>query len=422
MTRIIYGKIGKTTSLDPSQWGAAGGDNEPLYLLLKLAERHPEVEWVFGTLYRKGTTDALPANVTVPELPQGGDAEAKYEEHCRILRPYYEDAAGVLMWLGPHGADNLPGKRQFSNPSKTYSLRPKDVEKNGPTFRMINEWRDVDPLAREEVWLCPDTRFPVKSKDLKWPLRNSVVSQYPHAKRRHRHDRYGDPRTPEECGFDARADRGTWLADHKYTVDGLEIVGLPVEWSPTIDFDSRVPFRVLTNETARNVGQPKAKLMREWLPGLTPGNLRGKWSQEGADELGIPVPEPCPFTEIPDFLGGAKTTFVTPTSGEGWPTLKMHEAFALGAICFFHPKADDKGSLIPTRRQIPTVEDPQLKSLAEWLRPPDPEALQKAVEAVVSDRATYEWLRDAQLAVTRRAQHDQQAVRTIEQRLGLPSR
>jgi hypothetical protein len=416
VTRIIYGKIAKSTSLDAAKWGARGGDNEPLYLLLKLARKHPDVEWVFGTRYRAGTTSGLPDNVTIPPLPKRAD---DHEEWYEILWPFFEQADGVLLWLAAHGEVNRSGFPLLDLKS-TAKIRPKDEAKVWPILRCINRWREPDPLAREEVWLAPDTRIILKARDLKWPPRHPIISQYPRTENR-RHFRYGDLRTPEECGFKGEFDRATdtWKVQHHYTVDGLEIVGIPEDWNHGRDFADRVPFRILTNETKTGTELDKANLLSEWTPGLSEGNLGGSWSAEGAAKVGVAVPRPVPFVDIPDFLGGAKSTFVTPTSGVGWPTLKMHEAFVLGTVCFFHPRADDLGSVVPTLEQIPSVADPDLKSIAEWLRPATPEALAQRVREVNESRETYEQLRDAQLRLEARFVSEERAVRTIEQRLGL---
>ncbi len=416
----MYGKLNKVTSFDPSAWRSAGGDNEPLYLLLKLAERNPDVEWVVGTRY-KGGGNGLPANVTLPEQPTGRTAAEKGESHTKIIWPYFQSADGVVMWLAKHGEANRPDVPQLRDRSKATATMDEFAAKVAPVLSCINGWRESDPLGREEIWLCPDTRFPLKARDLKWPPRQSILSQYPRREMRY-HERRGDTRSPEECGFpEARWSKyeGVWEAPHVYTVDRLEVVGMPPEWKPTVRWERRVRFRVLTNETQGDVDLDKASIFRKWLPGLDAATVRGKWKPEGARRAGMDPPVPLPYAEIPDFLGGAKSTFVTPTSGAGWPTLKMHEAFALGTICFFHPKADDRGTLIPTADQFSSVEDDELKRLAEWLRPETPLALAERIASVDQDRTLYEWLRDAQLRLHRRVVGEERAVRTIEARLRL---
>ena len=79
---------------------------------------------MFGTRYQKGTDVGLPPNVTIPPLP------SKDEDYVDILRPLYEAADGVLLWLGDHGTVNTPGIPKVGNPSKAAVVRRERRERN----------------------------------------------------------------------------------------------------------------------------------------------------------------------------------------------------------------------------------------------------------------------------------------------------
>lgn len=435
MTRVLYGKIGRTMALDPAKWGAVGGDNEPVNLLLELAHRHPDVEWVLGTRYAVTSRVELPSNITLPDLPKltsrnsypGGvrkhdPSVNPWEETAEALRPYFRDADGVVMWAGQMGTSNLPIPKVED---RSILTEPQDsfMSYVGPTTLNINEWRDPDPLNREEIWLCSDPRNYLKAREVKWPPRHPIMSQYTWT-REQRHERFGDPRDPAYCSFSGEWDRGTWLSPHRYTYDALEIVGIP-DWVPERDFDERDPFRILINETRGYVALNRADVVRAWVRVLLneeQTNIHGKWTPKGAESAGIALPKPLHHSEVPDFLGGARCTFTTPASGSEWATAKPHEAFRLGTVCFFHPKYDAQGHIVPTLEAVEAGvidHDPELKELARWLRPSTPNDLLARVDAVSSSRTTYEWLRDAQLRLEARFRTEQRAVKEIERRLGL---
>src|SRR5690606_28439834 len=143
----------------------------------------------------------------------------------------------------------------------------------------------------------------------------------------------------------------------------------------------------------------------------------GTWSKKSMETLGVEI-NPIPWHQTWDYVRSSKCTFTTPSSGSGWATTKPWEAFAVGTVCFFHPAYDDQGHIIPTRAHVlqgRVDHDPELKALAEWLRPRTPDDLRKAVERLDHDRDAWLWLVQAQRRLFDRAMTEQRCIGMIEQ-------
>lgn len=438
MHKVIYGKIGRSMILDELKYGPVGGDNEPLALLLKLANRHPDTEFVVGCRWSgdKAARERLPKNITLPNIPKVTPRNT-YKNGERIfdpsqrpwvgfadeLAPHFVEAGGVIMWAGQMGTSNVPIPRvedisDMTNPQDAFMTYV------GPITLNINMWRNVDE-SRREVWLCADPRNYMKARDLKWPV-PPVLAQHIETHQQ-KHYRWGDWRQPHELGYHATWDDSTpnsnvWVVNHEYLYSQLEIVGIPDDWNDDLwlDFGERQGFGILINEARSYVGLDRKSIMRDWvMPWVDADNIRGKWSAKSMEELGI-SPEPILHKTIPDFLSRFHATFTTPSSGSGWATTKWWEAAALGTVCFCHPNWDDQGHVVPTLAAVEAGvldDDPALKHLTSWLRPSTPQELYERVKAVCSSQGTYEWLRDQQYKLYRRAIAEQRAIKMIEERV-----
>lgn len=437
--RIVYGKIGRSVILDPKKWGPVGGDQEPEFLLRLLAARHPDVEFVVGGRYAVAKGQELPPNIVLPELPKmrtrnryvkgvrhfDGSVNP-WEDLTAILRPYFLEDGGntqVLMWAGQMGTSNVPIPRVENRAEDT---EPQDSFMNyvAPITLNINAWRDEDPINREEVWVQSDVRNYLKCRELKWPPRHPIVSQFNQV-RKAKHERWGDPRDPAEFGWtdvEWVKEGGVWLAPHHYEYTGLEVIAIPDDWGPENDWADRDSFGILINESRSNVALDRPSLVRDWVVPLKPDWIVGKWLPKGAEIAGIDMPQPCHHSEVGKLVGSVRSTFMTPGSGSRWPTMKAHESFRVGTICFMHPEYDGQGHIVPTRKQLDAgawTTEPNLRALAEWLRPATPEDLAARVRAVNESSETYDWLRAAQLDLESRYIAQERGLSTIETRLGL---
>jgi len=422
--KIAYGKIGRVIEIESAKWGESGGDNEPPALLLNLADRHPDVEWV--VVGKNSGWDPPRPNITNPWIEWGPALRMKANTHVydRIRRydevtmPLFRELDGVVLWLGQHGTSNSPIPKVDDRETLT-SPQASFVAYSSFILRGINVWRKEDPFNREEVWLLPDARNYLKARDLKWPRRHPVLCQYDWG----RHEwceRYGDTRSPKECGFDAEDIEGKWRTWDTYIGSGLELVGIPkpapLTWLP--QWKERDRFGILINE-ARNYGMrpelTRLHAMKHYVAPLNPDWVYGTWTEASLKELGRII-KPLPYDRIFECMARTKSTFTTPSSGSHWATAKPWEAFGTGTICFFHPDYDTQGHIIPTLEQ---ADDSDLGTLAKWLRIRTPEDLANRVQAVHTSFDTYTWLAEMQHSLLVRELETQRCVTMIEKRLGL---
>lgn len=430
--RIGYGKTGRVIEASAAKWGETGGDNEPTTLLLDLADRHPDVDWV---IVGKNSGWAPPRDNIInpwqdwlPELKGTGgyDSQRRVDIYDQLTFPTFDELDGLLLWAGQHGTSNSPIPK-VSDRSELTAPQVSFVGYSSFLLRGINRWRRTDPVTNEEVWLIADVRNYIKGRDLKWPRRHPILGQFDF-QRQEWCERYGDPRLPEEFGWsDVEVHDGMWRATDSYKASGLELVGIPPAaqtealWK---DFEDRADFGIVINE-ARGYGMrpelTRLHAMQNYILPLNPSWIRGTWPEASQAKMNLESRiHPVPYHEIFELMAGTKSTFTTPSSGSGWATAKPWESFGAGTICFFHPLYDTQGHILPTLADLDEMQGllPQeLVELTRWLRVTSPVQLEKRVKAVASSKETYEWLRDAQYRYLQNEQSEQRAVKAIEKRL-----
>jgi hypothetical protein len=442
--RIGYTKIGRAWNLDPANWSSAGGDMDMWRLLQRLAVLYPDVEWVLvgRNSGEEPQSVGLPANVTNPWLqwtPQykqdrsawgkrGGQTQMASDNKFNLISWYdqytldtFRGLDGILSWAGQHGTSNSPLPPIGGTWDAVTSPQDSAVIYGSYVVRGINAFRQADPLAREEVWLCPDPRNYVKARDLKWPMRHPVLAQYREV-RQTKFERYGDPRTPQECGFANIKCEGTaWVTKVPYEYSALELTMLPTpDEIPPNTVPGDIPFGLIVNENRPYVAHSRLRCMKEWvLPYWPEAPIFGKWSAEAEKELGRKI-EMIPVLQMYDVLRRFRCTFTMPASGTRWATGKAWEAFATGVLCFFHPLYDDQGHIIPTLKQAEAMGDHPLAHLARWLRPQTPGDLYARVTQLAQDDDTWRWLANIQRQHFVTRFNERRIERMIAQRLGLP--
>lgn len=450
MATYAYGKIGRVIGLRQDKWGYVGGDNEPPRLLRMLAERSPEDTWIIVShCYDDPAECGFPPNVVnmwtperrswsrdqlalVKERWRGASTPAQKLDRAReimdvcdmLYLPLAEKLDGVVMWIGQHGPVNSAVKAvAVARSSGGEYARPYDsyLFYAGPIIRMINAWRDRNPLANEEVWLIADNRNYLKARDVKWPSRYPLLGQY-EATRASQHERYDDVGDPEDHGFtDAQwATNHTWKSRYRYVYSRLEICGILPENSPieardefqrrdlAADWETRRRFGLFINE-AGSIGDKtlaRAHVLREWVLPLEPDFVHGKWPAGHEERVGRTI-EPVDWDDYYPLLRSVKTTFTTPSSCSGWATTKPWEAFGSGTVCLKHPAYDDQDNVYGEFE--PAVRD--------WLCPRTPEELAARVDALDRDRDTWIALVTAQRSLYDRAVDELRHIHLIENRL-----
>jgi hypothetical protein len=442
--RIGYAKLGRSMPLTLDACGTLGGDIEMTATLTTLAQRRPHDTFVL--VGRNSNDDpqaaGLPPNVENPwhewqhefrrfnaklrERNVGGLTIESELELCH----FFDDLTGstfdgldaIVMWVGQHGTSNFPIPRVEDRSALT---KPQDWCMYYASFllRGINRWRDVNPWHREEVNLNADPRNRHKMRDLKWPLRHPVLTQYEFTNNI-KHERYGDP-MPIAGWYPGVHDiePGVWNAQVSNVYSRIELNAL-VPGTPSgdlltfnDDWSGRSHFGLIINE-ARVIGvRPewlRKTAMYEYVLPLAPAFIHGTWSATSMSEMmrdfGVDPIKPIPWSRYVSILQSTRCTFTTPSSGSGWATTKPWEAFGAGVVCFFHPKYDDQNHILRDA-------DPALR---RWLRVKTPESLRQRVKHLNSEagRLDWEWIVNQQKFHFDNAMRNLTYVRMIEERLG----
>lgn len=442
--RIGYSKLGRSIMLPASKWSVKGGDIDAPNLLRQLAERHPEHEFVLVGRNSGETAEeaGLPSNVINPwhewrdVVPYLTDTPKQrktlqrmrdvIQEMDDLTRETIVSCDAHVMWLGQHGTSNQPipviGKSWKDGDEVLTSPYVSSVNYGAYILRGLADWQDQFGPEREPILLCPDTRNYVKCRDLKWPPRNSVIAQYD-MKRPAKHERFGDKRTPRELGYKAKWEGSNiWVTQTTYTYDALEITALPGPEEVIVnDEPGEIPFGIILNENRKEVKDNRKKAVEDWVFPLTREHVYGVWSKKTCEEWGQQI-EHVPYNELWKKLQTFSCTLTTPASGSGWATAKPWECFAAGVVCFFHPRYDDQGHIIPTLKQLKQTPDKwsdEFKQFTRWLRLEKPEDLVTRVRHINDNPDAWRWIVQKQRMLYEWAYEEKQCVKEIELRLGL---
>jgi dCMP deaminase len=122
------------------------------------------------------------------------------------------------------------------------------------------------------------------------------------------------------------------------------------------------------------------------LPNFPDLEVRGHWTEKS--QLAMQrIIEPVPYKDVAAVMKSFATTLTTPASSSEWATAKPWEAFALGSICFFHPRYDGQGHILPLKGA--KIGDVRAETLAQYLRVDNAEQLVERVNEVMSQPELY---------------------------------
>lgn len=454
---IGYLKIGRSMPLTLAKCGNLGGDVECAAVVAELARRHPaDTFTLIGRNTGETPTDVgLPGNVTNPwtewapvlraRLNAAGlnHPDLAIEEHLRC-RDIFDELTleaftkldGLVVWIGQHGTSNAP----IPGVTKDGLTKPQDAFAYYSSYalRGINAWRDPDPLGREPVFLNADPRNYLKMRDLKWPLRHPVLTQYTFVHNL-KHERYGagaelfedfmhapEVFPPEHAGWHGHSSwtlsdslgyerfGEVWKSIVRNVYARLEVNGLApgTPFGDLVSYDEtwegRRHFGMFINEARRQVAPAVQRItaLRDWVLPVEPAWLHGTWSPASLKVLDMEI-KPAPWDRYYPLLHSVRCTFTTPSSGSGWATAKPWEAFAAGTVCFFHPAYDTQDNVLGDA-------DPMLR---RFLRVSSPLELRARVSNLQHDRPAWEWLVRAQRRHFERAIAERRYLGMIEERL-----
>lgn len=436
MARIGYAKIGRSWNLNPEKATSVGGDIDVINALIRLAKTFPEHEFV---LVGKNSGEdpaefGYPPNVTNPwtewkdnwTVATDPTKADQIIEHFRTISGnVHETLDHFIVWAGQHGSANsripMIGSNWITPPGQEtidfdishgpeLSNERNDVITGGvgenlatPQYAFIHyvswlldllsRWREAGPgpEKREEIWLCPDPRNYLKCREKRWPIRYPVLAQYDFLKY-HKGERFG--RFPSSLSrYDPTGYRENtlWVSNVAYCYSGLELTA--VNSPDQLPFDP-IPgpnqFGVVMNENLKGVKDSRLQLLQSWiLPNFPDAAVRGHWTEESQILLKRVI-EPVPYTDVMRVMKSFATTLTTPASGSGWATAKPWEAFALGSVCFFHPRYDDQGWILPIEANAHEERwNDDARMLGSYLRVTSAEQLAERVKEVTENQDLY---------------------------------
>lgn len=450
--KIGYGKVGRSMPLTLAKCGNLGGDVEMVAVVKEMALRHPENQYYLIGRNSGETPEqaGLPDNVFNPWVQWAPELRrrlnAAHLNHGNLAVPeqlqaieIFDDMTtqmmtrmdGYVLWVGQHGTTNspIPSIQKPGTLTKPYDW---SVYYAAFLLRGINAWRDVDPFNREEIYLNADARNRHKMRDLKWPLRHPVLTQFTFENNL-KHERYGDECRPadvfrvnfddnEPWSWDEVAEYEhspfLWKSQVQNVYSRLEVNGLRpgTPFGDLISYDTRWDrrhrFGMFINEARATGIKPelaRVNVVRDWVLPIEPDFLHGTWSSGSQESLGRII-TPAPWSDYYPKLHSVLSTLTTPSSGSGWATAKPWEAFAAGTVCFFHPEYDTQNNILGDAP----------KELREWLRVKTPEELQVRVThlSLPSGRPTWLWLIHEQKKHFDTALRELRYMKMIEERLG----
>lgn len=465
--RVAYGKMGRSLTLDPSKYGFQG-DAEAPQLLERLARRNPDVTWVIiGRTSNEGSID-LP-NVENSWLGIRDEWRARtkgmkqpYSFHDKLaiqqfireaVLPIWSTIDAAVIHAGQHGTSSIPipvvGSTwaQFvAEPGHHPVTQDWAVAYASPVIAGLNRLGDQRDGKAPVSWIVTDPRNYLKDRSIKWPSGcDDVLAQYQFT-RTQKHDRFLDPRSPQELNFDAKAQRGgeLWLAKHAYRYGGLELMILPDDWATwgSAGFDDRLPAGIATTSFRSYTREPRrSELVRDVLLATFPGaEIFGKWDKISLADVPdglVQLNEPRQF---PELLNRWRVTLALPALGGSWTAAKPFQCWAANVACFMYGRLDDQGWILPTRLPKPlghgkafaatheiapglySIRDDWTEmdlQLARWLRVSTPDEFTARAKVVAQDWTTWQALVNAQRDLLRRRWDEAFIESEIERRLGL---
>lgn len=402
-------------AFDPGRWGFQG-DSEAPNLLMRLARRNRDVEWVVvgknsgngwsaepnitnpwvnecrGQPYNNVSAKQTPPE-NVPFIPyrgSGGGFWVNVEAYERDLRvaAEIEKLDGVIVHVGQHGTSHVPIPQSNSTWTDARE-RPELITAPQLWSRNYGEYlvRGLNALGDRSngevpvIYIITDPRNYLKARDVKWPTgTRQILAQYQY-ERTGRHERYLDPREPSVFAgpsndeFDeydlAKTDRNgeVWIAQHRYVYGGLELMILPDDWKSwgSANFHERLPAGIAsTSFNDGRIGKEprRSELIRDFLLSNYPNaEVFGKWDPVSLTDVPDGTVQLNRPEQFPELLNRWRVTLSLPALGSSWTVSKVYQCFAARVVCFMVDRLDDQGWLLPSL--VPTPGTHQVANATE---------------------------------------------------------
>lgn len=435
--RVAYAKLGRSISFKQDKWGFQG-DAEAPQLLMRLAARHPDVEWVLvGRNDHRGDPYGLAPNIFNPWAERNTGTGVGLAEKLAVLMGSLD---GAVIHAGQHGTSHksIPQshstwEQYFAEPME-HATTPQDwsVTYGGFIIDGLNFMGDRTDGMAPVIWVVTDPRNFLKARDVKWPTGyDNILAQYAF-ERGGRHERYRDPRHPNmfshlnntRCQQDR--DGEIWDARHTYRYGGLELMILPDDWETwgQATYAQRQPAGIATtsfNDGRIGTEPRRSEFVRDYLLTAFPGaEVFGKWDPVSLSDVPkgtVTQNEPGAFPEIAQRW---RCTMSLPALGSSWTVAKPFQMWASNTVCFMVDRVDDQGWILPSRRAAPLTKmvlapeaggplysirddwtDAELQ-LARWLRVETPTEFAQRARYVSDDEVTWTALAKAQRDLLRK--------------------
>lgn len=350
--KIGYAKLGRSFPVRYFKSSSLGGDQAVIRLLDYLRKDHevhlvgpnqgPTDKQVYGYVPENTVNHWFPGEAFGDVATVPNDArDPRSPEYVRFNQTLDEGIKRLpkldawVIWLGQHSAVSsfLPPER---DKEKEY-VTPLISQLNYvyPTLKMLNE------LQVKPIWLHPDARCILRSRDLWHVNQRTILSQY--------------DRTHVIKSWHPK--HGTRESHLKYKYAGLELLVMPEEGYRDADLlrilqnPGSVEFGILTNEGQDKKYNSRAGNVANWctpLNEVTGWELVGHFCTESQLKLNRKV-EPVPNTQVRQTLRRWKMTITFPPTADShstkWVSAKPWECFAAGTLCFKHPQYDTQGHI-----------------------------------------------------------------------------
>lgn len=405
--RIGYAKLGRSWNLDVNKASGVGGDLDAIRLLRRLSTDRPDDVFVLVGKNSGEDPQSLgyasnivnpwkkPSTWHVPGASQFGNyrgdrtfADSLMEKFRAQTRDLKLDA--FVVWLGQHGNANsyIPQiGHDWDNPAM---LAHPQVSMFSYCFYLMDM---VNRSGIEPIFLCPDPRNYLKGREFTNVLTRPILGQFDMV-RPYKHERFNRWDNLVTHGIPGRREQSVWVTDVRYEYAGVELTALrdTSEMMTSVN-TAQEDLGILVNENQVTGPLPRKELLKKWvLPYFPNAQIFGTWTKESQTELGRVITPVAPKA-VYETLRRFKTTITFPASSSGWATAKPWECFAVGTLCFFHPKYDTQGHILP----LPTSTSwastiPEARELAGWLRVASPEQFVGRVKEVTQNPELYRHL------------------------------
>lgn len=446
-----YAKMGRSIDFDPGKHGFQG-DAEAPNLLYRLAARNPEHEFIIVGRNSKQKEFPYP-NITNPWAARPTGGAPGFADKLSVIMGTFD---GIIMHVGQHGTSHtsIPFSERtwaeyYEDPWQ-YATTPQDWASSyaGFLIKGINTLCDRTNGKARVVYIIPDPRNFINARDIKWPTGlDDILAQYQY-ERDQRHERFRDPRLPDELGFGdwVKTDRQDeiWVAHHRYRYADLELMILPDDWPlwGNPDFAERDTIGIATTSFAvgqagTKTGQRKdmrrSELVHDYvLENFPNAEVFGKWDAASLKDVPDGTVIQNDPEEFPDLLARWRMTVALPALNTSWTVAKFWQCCAARTVCFMIGELDDQGWLLPSARStagthqvtdgLYSVRDDWTEHellLARWLRVEDPTELQQRVKTINESPDMWNWMVNIQRALLQRRWDAHYLESEIERRLGI---